>query len=169
MRVIARMNVGGPAWQATALTRGLDPSRFETRLVTGHVAADETDYLTLRAPDLPVTRIASLGRRVRLGGDGAAFVRLVREMRAFEPHIVHTHTAKAGALGTRRCTGERRARRRPHVSRARAPRLLLAESHRRGADVERPLARSQRAWLRWESRCGTTCWPRTSGRRSSTR
>ena len=99
LRVIARMNVGGPAWQVTALTERLDPAAYETRLVTGHVGPGEADYLELRAPHLPVRRIEGLGRAVRATDDARALASLVGEVRRFRPHIVHTHTAKAGVLG----------------------------------------------------------------------
>ena len=99
MRVIARMNVGGPALQVAGLLEGMDPQRFDHRVMTGSVGPDEGDYLELRAPDLPVTRIDGLGRSPDALGDVRALVSLVREVRAFRPHIVHTHTAKAGVLG----------------------------------------------------------------------
>jgi len=99
MRIIARMNVGGPALQVTAQLRGLDPERFDQRLYSGDVDRDEADYLRLAAPDLTVHRVPGLGRSVRPGDDVRALAHLVREMRRFQPHIVHTHTAKAGTLG----------------------------------------------------------------------
>lgn len=99
LRVIARMNVGGPALQVTALTEGLDPSEFETRLLVGSVETDEADYVELRAPHLPARRIEGLSRSVRTGGDVRALAQLAAEIRRFRPHIVHTHTAKAGVLG----------------------------------------------------------------------
>ncbi|MFP1627996.1 glycosyltransferase [Streptomyces sp. 5K101] len=99
MRVIARMNIGGPAVQVSALMRGMDPERFDHRLVTGHVGPDEADHLDQRAPDLPVHRINGLGRAVRPSDDARCLAELVTAMRRFRPHIVHTHTAKAGALG----------------------------------------------------------------------
>lgn len=99
LRLIARMNVGGPAWQATALTERLDPDQFETRLVTGEVDVGETDYLDLRAPELPVLRLPTLGRSIRPGGDVRALIDVIQEIRRFRPHIVHTHTAKAGVIG----------------------------------------------------------------------
>jgi glycosyltransferase involved in cell wall biosynthesis len=99
LRVIARMNVGGPALQVTGLAEGLDPGRFEHRVLTGSVGPDEADYLALRAPHLHVTRVAGLGRSVHALDDLRALRALVREVRAFQPHIVHTHTAKAGVLG----------------------------------------------------------------------
>jgi glycosyltransferase involved in cell wall biosynthesis len=99
LRVIARMNVGGPALQVTGLVEGMDPVRFDHRLLTGSVGPDEADYVDLRAPGLALTRIAGLGRSPRPLDDVRALRLLVQQMRAFRPHIVHTHTAKAGVLG----------------------------------------------------------------------
>jgi glycosyltransferase involved in cell wall biosynthesis len=99
MRVIARMNVGGPAVQVSGLMRGLNSSIFEHRLYTGYCTADEADYLDIVATDVTAIRIACLGRRVNLLGDLRAFVSLVKEIRVFKPHVIHTHTAKAGLLG----------------------------------------------------------------------
>lgn len=99
LRVIARMNVGGPALQVTGLVEGMDAVRFEHRLLTGSVGPDEADYVDLRAPGLPLTRVPGLGRSPKPLDDVHALAMLVREMRAFRPHIVHTHTAKAGVLG----------------------------------------------------------------------
>jgi glycosyltransferase involved in cell wall biosynthesis len=99
MRIIARMNVGGPAVQVSGLMRGFDSIEFNHRLYTGYCAADEADYLDTVATDVKATRIQGFGRRVSLGGDIKAFIALVREIRSFKPHVIHTHTAKAGFLG----------------------------------------------------------------------
>ena len=99
LRVIARLNVGGPALQATVLSRGLDRERFEQRLLAGRVGAGEGDYVTLRASDLPVQQIDGLGRDPRPWSDGHAFAAISRAIRDHRPHIVHTHTSKAGVLG----------------------------------------------------------------------
>jgi glycosyltransferase involved in cell wall biosynthesis len=99
MRIIARMNVGGPAVQVSGLVRGFNTTEFDHRLYTGFCAADESDYLETIATDLEAVRINGLGRRVNLGGDLNAFISLVKEIRKFKPHIIHTHTAKAGFLG----------------------------------------------------------------------
>ena len=99
IRVIARMNVGGPAWQVSVLTRGLQPPEFETHLVCGRVADDEADFIELRDPSLPCTYLEGLGRSVKPLDDLRAFVALVRIMRREKPDVVHTHTAKAGVLG----------------------------------------------------------------------
>lgn len=99
LRVIARLNVGGPALQVTALVDGLDPERFDQRLVVGEVGDGEADYLALRAPHVRPGRIAGLGPTPRPADDLRALRALMREVRRFRPHIVHTHTAKAGVLG----------------------------------------------------------------------
>lgn len=99
LRLIARMNVGGPALQVTGLVEGLDPDRYETLLVTGHTEEGEADFLDLRSVDLPVRRIPELGRSIRPGDDLRALKAVVEEVRSFRPHIIHSHTAKAGVLG----------------------------------------------------------------------
>ena len=99
LRIIDRLNVGGPALQASVLMAGLDPARFDQRLLTGTVAAGEGDFVSIRAPELAVTVVPGLGRAPRVGDDVRAFAALVRAMREFRPHIVHTHKAKAGVLG----------------------------------------------------------------------
>ena len=99
LRIIARMNVGGPAWQTSVLTRGLGDYGFETRLLAGQLDDGEADFVALRDPDLEVVPIAGLGRPIRLGGDLRAFWSVYREIRRFSPMIVHTHTAKAGVIG----------------------------------------------------------------------
>ena len=99
MRIIARMNVGGPAVQVSELMRGFNAQDFDHRLYTGSCAADEADYLDTVATDVQATRIEGFGRRVSLGGDVKAFISLIGAIRNFKPHIIHTHTAKAGFLG----------------------------------------------------------------------
>ena len=99
MRVLARMNVGGPAWQVSVLTRGLVPPDFNSTLVCGYVSDGEADFIALRDPELPCRLVEGLGRSVKPLDDLRAFVTLVRLMRAEKPDIVHTHTAKAGVLG----------------------------------------------------------------------
>jgi glycosyltransferase involved in cell wall biosynthesis len=99
MRIIARMNVGGPAVQVSGLMRGFNSDQFDYRLYTGYCAEDEADYLDTVATDVKAVRIQGFGRRVSLGGDLKAFISLVNEIRDFKPHVIHTHTAKAGFLG----------------------------------------------------------------------
>ena len=99
MRVIARMNVGGPAVQVSGLMRSFNSIDFDQRLFTGFCASDEADYIDTIASDIKAVRIDGFGRRVNLGGDLHALFSLVKEIRKFKPHVIHTHTAKAGFLG----------------------------------------------------------------------
>lgn len=100
LRIISRLNVGGPALHAVLLNDRLDPSRYDSRLVAGRVEDAEGDWLTLfgRAPER-FESVPALGREMRGWRDWSAFWSLVRLMRSFRPHVVHTHTSKAGALG----------------------------------------------------------------------
>jgi glycosyltransferase involved in cell wall biosynthesis len=99
MRIIARMNVGGPAVQVSGLMREFDAIEFEHRLYTGFCTEDEADYLETVATDVTAIRIKGFGRRVSLAADIRAFMTLVKVIRQFKPHVIHTHTAKAGFLG----------------------------------------------------------------------
>ncbi len=99
VRVIARLNVGGPALHVTLLTRALSPA-WDTVLATGRVAPGEQEagHLLERYDTRPV-RIPGLGRAPRLLDDVRAFFALLSLLRRVRPDVVHTHTAKAGALG----------------------------------------------------------------------
>ena len=99
MRIIARMNVGGPAVQIVGMMRNFNSIDFDHRLYTGFCADGEADYLEVVATDVKAIRIDGFGRRVSLLADAKSFIRLVLEIRKFKPHVIHTHTAKAGFLG----------------------------------------------------------------------
>jgi glycosyltransferase involved in cell wall biosynthesis len=99
MRIIARMNVGGPAIQITGLMKSLNGIEFEQRLYTGYCDVNESDYLEKVAAEVSVNRINGLGRSINLLSDFKALARLIQEIRSFKPDIIHTHTAKAGVLG----------------------------------------------------------------------
>jgi glycosyltransferase involved in cell wall biosynthesis len=98
-RIIARLNVGGPAIQAITLTRMLEPYGYSTRLVRGRESPDEgsMDYLADQHGVVP-TLVGTM-RRDPGPGDLAALFKLVRILRRDRPRIVHTHAAKAGTLG----------------------------------------------------------------------
>jgi glycosyltransferase involved in cell wall biosynthesis len=93
------MNIGGPAVQVSGLMRGLNASEFDQRLYTGFCAANEADYLDSVARDVKAIRIEGFGRRINISGDIKALITLTMAIRQFKPHVIHTHTAKAGFLG----------------------------------------------------------------------
>jgi glycosyltransferase involved in cell wall biosynthesis len=99
-RVITRLNVGGPAQHVIALTARLPRDRFESALLSGMEAPSEGSMRSLAAQAAvrPIT-VPGLVRRMSPRDDARSLVFLVRFFRAFRPDIVHTHTAKAGALG----------------------------------------------------------------------
>ncbi len=99
VRVIARLNIGGPAIQAITLTKLLDERGYRTRLVRGSEGPDEgsMDFLADQLGVSP-TLIKSI-RRDPGPGDFEALWRLARILRRDRPQIVHTHAAKAGTLG----------------------------------------------------------------------
>ena len=99
LRIIARMNVGGPAVQVSGLMRGFDQQLFEQELLTGYCADDEADYLEKVATDVTAIRIDGLGRSIKPRADLTALFAIVREIRRFKPDVIHTHTAKAGVVG----------------------------------------------------------------------
>jgi glycosyltransferase involved in cell wall biosynthesis len=99
VRVISRLNIGGPAIQAITLTDRLAPVGYETTLIRGREAPDEgtMDYLAQALGVRPVL-LPSLRRDPGLH-DLFALAGLIRALRAERPHLVHSHAAKAGALG----------------------------------------------------------------------
>jgi glycosyltransferase involved in cell wall biosynthesis len=99
VRIIARLNVGGPAIQAITLTRRLSERGYATTLVRGREDPDEgnMDYLA-REIDIEPVPVPWM-RRNPGWRDLPALLVLIRILRRERPQIVHTHAAKGGALG----------------------------------------------------------------------
>jgi glycosyltransferase involved in cell wall biosynthesis len=99
IRIIARLNVGGPAKHVVWLTSGLQDAGFETLLVTGTVPEGEGD-MSYFADELGVTPlyIREMSREISLK-DLVTVWKLFRLFLRERPDIVHTHTAKAGTVG----------------------------------------------------------------------
>jgi glycosyltransferase involved in cell wall biosynthesis len=99
LRIIARLNVGGPARHVVWLTEGLKPHGYETLLVAGVVPPGEEDmsYVAAASGVQPFT-LPEMSREISLK-DALTIWKLFRLMRREQPDIVHTHTAKAGTVG----------------------------------------------------------------------
>jgi glycosyltransferase involved in cell wall biosynthesis len=100
VRVIARLNMGGPALHVAYLSSGLRERGYETTLVAGSLArGEESMAFVAESLGVPVVTIEQLHREISPVRDVLAVVRLARLLRAARPQILHTHTAKAGAIG----------------------------------------------------------------------
>ena len=99
IRIIARLNVGGPAKHVVWLTAGLLEAGFNTVLVTGRVPDGEEDmsYFAAEASVTPLY-IREMSREISLQ-DAVTVWKLFRLFLRERPDIVHTHTAKAGTVG----------------------------------------------------------------------
>jgi len=101
LRIIGRLNIGGPAIHVVNLTAGLDPARFEQLLVVGsenHAEGSMLDFALSHG--VQPTVIPEIVTAFNLAPrDAKALIKLFTLMRLERPHIVHTHTAKAGFLG----------------------------------------------------------------------
>ena len=100
LRIIARLNIGGPAIHTILLSSHLERLGYHTLLVAGQVGPEEGDmnYLA-KAEGVEPVIIPRLGRRLLPLSDLRALLGILRLLFSWRPHIVHTHTAKAGAVG----------------------------------------------------------------------
>jgi glycosyltransferase involved in cell wall biosynthesis len=99
VRIIARMNIGGPARHVALLESHMPALGYASWLVHGSPAAEEGELPLAPGPGHEIVRVGALSRAVRPGQDLAAFREIWRVLRRVEPDVVDTHTAKAGALG----------------------------------------------------------------------
>jgi glycosyltransferase involved in cell wall biosynthesis len=100
VRVITRLNVGGPAIQAITLSERLSRSGYDTLLLHGRLGPGEGDMRYLQTDPALVTRyLDHLRRPVAPPHDLAALAQIYRALCRFRPALVHTHMAKAGTLG----------------------------------------------------------------------
>jgi glycosyltransferase involved in cell wall biosynthesis len=100
LRVIARLNMGGPALHVAYLTEGLTKRGYDTTLVSGSLARGEDSMAFVAdARGVEVVRIDELGREISPLRDLMATIRLAKLIRKERPQILHTHTAKAGTVG----------------------------------------------------------------------
>ena len=134
LRIITRLNVGGPSTHVLIADRGLRDRGWETLLVHGALEPDEVQ-VSLEGIDLPMSQLRTLVRPISPLNDARAAASLVRIIRAYRPHIIHTHLSKAGLLGRSAAIFSSRAGPHPHLPRNCLQRLL------RRADVGHDPAR----------------------------
>jgi glycosyltransferase involved in cell wall biosynthesis len=114
LRVIARLNVGGPSLHVSYLSRGLAERGYETTLVAGDVGrGEESMAFVAEQAGVRIERVAGLSRELSPVRDLVATVQLARLIGRVRPDVLHTHTAKAGAVG--RAAALLAGRKRPRV------------------------------------------------------
>jgi len=100
VRIVTRMNIGGPSTQVTLLTNRLDRARFSTSLLVGRPHRGEGDRTPwVQNGPAKVIRIDSLQRGIHPVRDLTSLIRIFRILCKERPELIHTHMAKAGALG----------------------------------------------------------------------
>src|SRR5262245_24320490 len=92
--------MGGPAIHVAHLTRGLEDRGYATTLAAGQLGRGE-DSMSFVAEELgvEVLPIPQLHRDISPLYDTQSVTAIVRLIRRVRPQILHTHTAKAGAVG----------------------------------------------------------------------
>lgn len=99
LRIIARLNVGGPARHVVWLTSALQDEEFQSKLIAGTVPAGERDMAHFADSfDVEPSFIKEMSRELS-AKDLISVVKVFREIRRARPDIIHTHTAKAGTVG----------------------------------------------------------------------
>ncbi len=122
LRIIARLNVGGPARHVLRIDAPLRRRGWRTLLVTGRAESCEGELLDeARALGVDVHVLPDLGRAIHPLRDLRVLRQLRRLVAEHRPSIVHTHTAKAGLLGRLAAGGPTGG---PDASGARRPALV---------------------------------------------
>ena len=101
LRIINRFNLGGPTYNAAYLTKYLEKD-YETILIGGqHEESEKSSLHILDDLGLKPIIIPEMQRSLNPYKDQIALRKIIKIIKEFKPDIVHTHAAKAGALGRR--------------------------------------------------------------------
>lgn len=99
LRIQSRICVGGPALNTILLSAYLD-KRYQTKLIGGALEPGEKSMAAFAdEKGVHIEVIEEMGRSVKALDDLRALWKLIKLIRAYKPTVVHTHTAKAGAIG----------------------------------------------------------------------
>ena len=99
LRIINRLNLGGPTYNAAYLSKYLAPE-FETLLVSGMKDdIEESSEFIVKEMGLNPIYIPEMRREISPINDYIAYKKIKKIIQEFKPDIVHTHAAKAGTLG----------------------------------------------------------------------
>ena len=99
VRIITRMNVGGPAKHVSWVSSSMFEYGWDTVLISGFVESDEDDLSSFLPKSVPLIYLPQLRRSLNPLNDFKAFLKIFTELVRHQPDVVHTHTSKAGLLG----------------------------------------------------------------------
>src|ERR1035437_2948879 len=98
LRIINRLNLGGPTYNAAYLTKYLAPE-FETMLIAGMKEdSEESSEFIVKQMGIEPIYITEMKRSINPAQDYKAYKRIKSIIKEFKPDIVHTHAAKAGTI-----------------------------------------------------------------------
>lgn len=99
LRIINRLNLGGPTYNASYLSKYLS-SNYETMLVAGmHDETEASSEFITKTMGLDPVYVPDMYRAINPLKDRPAYKKLKKIIKEYKPDVVHTHAAKAGALG----------------------------------------------------------------------
>ena len=96
LRVITRLNVGGPAKQVLILQNELPSALFNQKIIVGKIAAGESEVDLKSYGDF--IQIPSLQRGFSFRRDISAVKQISKVICEYKPHIIHTHLSKAWVI-----------------------------------------------------------------------
>ncbi len=94
--LIARLNQGGTARFIENLYTTVNSEEINILVASGNVQEGETEDSCVSR--IPIHKLKHLGRRVSIYRDLLAYFELWRLIRKIKPHIIYSHTFKAGIL-----------------------------------------------------------------------
>lgn len=99
LRIINRLNLGGPTYNAAYLTKYMEPD-YETVLVSGMKdESEESSEYIVKELDLYPVYMPDMYRELNPFKDYKSYFKLRKLIEEYKPDVVHTHAAKAGAVG----------------------------------------------------------------------
>jgi glycosyltransferase involved in cell wall biosynthesis len=95
--IITKLELGGAQQVALDTLKFLDSDQFEKYLITNNEGLLVSEAQNI--PDLEIYFVPALVREINLLNDIKAYFRIKNILKRISPHIVHTHSSKAGILG----------------------------------------------------------------------
>ncbi|MBW7875159.1 MAG: glycosyltransferase [Candidatus Cloacimonetes bacterium] len=100
VRIIARLNVGGPAKHVVWLSDMFQKDGFDTLLLYGEVEENEDSLEAIPEEQIfQAKKIPSFSRSIHPFKDLVTIYRILNHLIQFGPSVIHTHTSKAGLCG----------------------------------------------------------------------